>query len=110
MGASIDLTRLAGSGDGFRGDLPLEREFDGDIVLDATDLRSCHPMLALRLRLFVDWHLSAGHTVIFKGPFDGDTAQQLADHDRLAPSEQNVMFGSPSNFSRRTDICLRSSG
>jgi hypothetical protein len=79
MGKSIVLTRLAGSEDGFRGDLPLEREFDGDIVLDAADLQSCHPMFALRLRLFIDWHLRVGHSVVFKGPRGRDTAQQLAD-------------------------------
>jgi hypothetical protein len=79
MAMTLPLTRLVGSADGFRGDLPLERELEGDIVLDARELQSCHPMFALRLRLFIDWHLKAGHAVVLKPPQDATTAQRLAD-------------------------------
>ena len=65
--------------DGFKGDLPLEREISGDIVLDLSRLRDCHAMFALRLRVFIDWHLQAGHPVRIIAPRDRATAQQLAD-------------------------------
>lgn len=65
--------------DGFRRNLPLDREVDEPIVVDLTTLRDCHAMFALRLRVFVDWHLAAGHIVRVIAPQDPDTAQHLAD-------------------------------
>jgi hypothetical protein len=80
MAVAITLTRLAGAGDGFRHDLPLDRELeDGSVSLDLRGLQSCHPMLALRLRLFVDWHQRAGHNVTVRRPDDSAIAQRLAD-------------------------------
>lgn len=65
--------------DGFRGDLPLDRELESPITVDVSTLRSCHAMFALRLRVFVDWHRAAGHTVTVVPPTDPTTAQRLAD-------------------------------
>jgi hypothetical protein len=105
MGTSITLSRLAGSDDGFRSDMPLERELDDDVLLDATDLRSCHPMFALRLRLFIDWHLNAGHKVIFKTPRDRDTSQQLADLG-VADSLEDTVVSLPGPRAERTNSIL----
>jgi len=61
----------------FRGDLPLERDIEQPIVVDARALLDCHPMFAIRLRLFLDWHVAAGHPVRVIGPQDERVAQQL---------------------------------
>jgi hypothetical protein len=75
-----ELTPRSGVADGYRGDLRLERDVGGVVVLDATALRGCcHPMFALRMRLFLDWHAAAGHQVRFIMPTDPVTAQHLAD-------------------------------
>jgi anti-sigma regulatory factor (Ser/Thr protein kinase) len=79
VGFTIALTPKAGGKDGYGTDLPLEHSLDGPITLDARALNSCHPMLALRLRLFIDWHISAGRSVVFHAPTDRVTAQHLAD-------------------------------
>ena len=105
MGTSIALTRLAGSGDGFRADLFLERELDDYVVLDASDLGSCHPMFALRLRLFVDWHLNVGHEVCMHAPRDRHVAQQLADLG-VADTVSDVVLSLPDPGSERASTIL----
>lgn len=75
----IVLTPRSGLDDGYRGDLPLLRECDAPIVLDASRLGPFHPMYLVRLRLFLDWHAAAGHAVKFKPPADQATAQRLVD-------------------------------
>jgi hypothetical protein len=65
--------------DGFKGDLSLDREVDAPIVLDLSMLSDCHAMFALRLRVFVDWHLEAGHSIRVIPPRDPQVAQRLAD-------------------------------
>jgi hypothetical protein len=65
--------------DGFKGDLPLDRELDPPVVVDASRLRDCHAMLAVRLRMFVDWHSAAGHDVTVLPPKHAPAAQRLAD-------------------------------
>lgn len=48
-------------------------------MIDASRLRDCHAMFALRLRMFIDWHSATGHSVRLLPPTDPDTAQRLAD-------------------------------
>ena len=79
MDTRIQLNASSGGGDGYRGDLPLERDLEQPIMVDASALGPCHPMFAVRLRLFLDWHLSAGHEVRLLSPSDPRVAQQLAD-------------------------------
>jgi hypothetical protein len=105
MGTSIVLTRRAGSGDGFREDLLLERELDNDVVLDARNLESCHPMFALRLRLFIDWHLNAGHQVHVQAPRDRHVAQQLADLG-VADAIEDAVFSLPAPRAERVSTIL----
>jgi anti-sigma regulatory factor (Ser/Thr protein kinase) len=78
VGTRIKLGRSCGA-DGFNGDLPLDRELEAPIVVDASGLRECHAMFALRLRMFIDWHRGAGHSVTVIAPQDAQTAQGLAD-------------------------------
>jgi hypothetical protein len=49
-------------------DLPLDPAITTPLSIDATRLGSCHPMFALRLRLFVDWHRAAGREITIKPP------------------------------------------
>lgn len=79
MGTTITLGSVAGGKDGYGHDLRLERELASPIVVDASSLRVCHPMFLVRLRLFVDWHLAAGHDVRIIGPTDPAAARHLAD-------------------------------
>jgi hypothetical protein len=81
MGIRIVLGSRAGADGGYHTNLPLDRDVDGAIVVDARSLTSCHPMFAVRLRLFVDWHIAAGHAVSVEAPVDVMVAQQLADLD-----------------------------
>lgn len=79
MAKHIKLTAGMGGADGYGGELPLDRELKEPIIVDASALRSCHPMYAIRLRLFLDWHAAAGHDVRLIGPEDASTAQRLAN-------------------------------
>ena len=79
VGTTITLGSAAGGKDGYGHDLRLERELESPIVVDATSLRAWHPMFLVRLRLFVDWHLAAGHDVRVIGPRDPAVARRLAD-------------------------------
>jgi hypothetical protein len=78
MQTTIQFGRSCGR-DGFKGDLPLDRELDGPIVVDISKLRDCHAMFALRLRVFIDWHEAARHVVRVVSPHDEDVAQRLSD-------------------------------
>jgi hypothetical protein len=79
MGETIVLGSKAADDAGYRQNLPLERDLSAPIAVDARAVRSCHPMFAVRLRLFIDWHRAAGHSVTVKAPTDAATAQLLAD-------------------------------
>lgn len=77
-GTRITLGASAGGGDGYGGrDLLLERDLEPPITVDATALGSCHPMFALRLRMFVEWHRGTGHEVAFIPPRAATVAAQL---------------------------------
>jgi hypothetical protein len=85
----IDIRRTGGK-DGYRSDLPLDREMDA-VIVDASALAECHPMLALRLRIFVDWHVAAGHSVRLIAPSSKRAAQQLANFDLARGWSPGVM-------------------
>lgn len=80
VGTIIELGADTGDGaGGYRRDFPLERNLDWPIVVDATKLGHSHPMFLVRLRLFVDWHLAAGHEISVRPPTTEAGAQQWAD-------------------------------
>jgi hypothetical protein len=91
MGETIVLGPKAADDGGYRQNLPLERELSGAIAVDARAVRSCHPMFAVRLRLFIDWHRAAGHSVTVKPPTDGATSQLLADFGVAYGLEDDVI-------------------
>jgi hypothetical protein len=78
MGTKIDLHARSGRDGGYRGQLPLDEALPHPIRIDARGLGPCHPMFLVRLRVFIDWHLSVGHEVTLERPRDPATATQLA--------------------------------
>ncbi|MDQ4125643.1 MAG: ATP-binding protein [Actinomycetota bacterium] len=76
MGTSIVIGRRGSGGDGYREDLPLDRDLDGPIIVDLASVGWCHPMFAVRLRMFIDWHLLAGNAVTVLSP----TSTSVAGH------------------------------
>jgi hypothetical protein len=78
VATEIVLSAGSGGGDGFREDLPLEREVEKPIVIDASRLGPCHPMFVLRLRLFLDWHRSAEHALALRPPANARVSRHLA--------------------------------
>jgi anti-sigma regulatory factor (Ser/Thr protein kinase) len=92
MGTTVRLGPNSGTGDGFRGDFPLQQDLDLPIVVDAEDLGPCHPMFLLRLRLFVDWHLAQGHAVSVISPTDPAIGRHLAEM-RVADGLPEGVFG-----------------
>ncbi len=92
MGTTIKLGPSTGGGDGYRNDFLLERDLKSPITVDASELGPTHPMFLIRLRLFVDWHLAAGHAVSVTSPSDPAVAQHLADM-RIAEGLPSGIFG-----------------
>ena len=80
MDTRIDVGRTGGK-DGYGSDLPLDRDMNAGVIVDASALIDCHPMFALRLRIFVDWHVAAGHSVRVICPSSKRAAQRLANFD-----------------------------
>jgi hypothetical protein len=104
VGYTITLTPKAAGADGYRQDLPLEREMVDPIVVDARALASCHPMFAVRLRLFIDWHEAASHSVLVHTPTDITTAQRLADFGVAEGLGDNVIALPEPSTDRRTRL------
>jgi hypothetical protein len=102
----ITLTPRIGSG-AFLGDLPLERDLDRGIVVDASALLNCHPMFAIRLRLFIDWHRAAGHAVRLIVPRDPGVAQYLADVGVGDGLPTGVADGLPDMTTTSTVLAIR---
>ncbi|HEX3873600.1 MAG TPA: hypothetical protein VHW26_05610 [Solirubrobacteraceae bacterium] len=97
----ISLGR-AGGKDGYWPDLPLERDEPGQLVVDATRLLDFHPMLALRPRLFIDWHLAAGHRVHVIAPASQIVAERLSDFG-IARDLRSEIVSLPQPTNRRRD-------
>lgn len=79
VGHVITLTPRSGDADGYRGDLPLEREMRQPLIVDASRLGPCHPMFLVRLRLFLDWHRAQGGAVRLIAPLTPSVAQRVSD-------------------------------
>lgn len=64
---------------GWRDDFPLSHDLPQSLVVDCTPLRSpIHPMFAVRLRIFIDWHRQNGREVDVRPPAE-KTASRLFD-------------------------------
>lgn len=63
----------------WRGDFPLDPHLPGgQLVLDLSALKAgIHPMVAVRLRLFMDWHSSRDREVSAIPPVDREVSNQL---------------------------------
>lgn len=60
--------------EGWRDDLPLSHELPSALALDCTNLRlPIHPMFAVRLRVFIEWHRHEGREVTVTPPIDSQT-------------------------------------
>jgi hypothetical protein len=105
MDERIVLGSRAASDGGYRTNLPLDRDVERPIVVDATGLTDCHPMFAVRLRLFVDWHLAAKHAVLIKGPHDVAIARKLANFG-VAHGLSSDVLSLPEPSARRDEQVL----
>jgi hypothetical protein len=95
VSTTISLSKRSGADDGSRDDLPLDHDLAQPIVVDASALESCHPMFAIRLRLFFDWHLAAGHELQLLTPEDPARTQQLANLGVAAGRPQHLAGALP---------------
>jgi hypothetical protein len=69
-----EIGTRGGADGGWRDDFPLDHELPDSIVLDCRKLKlPIHPMFAVRLRVFIDWHSERGRTVLVKPPADSGT-------------------------------------
>lgn len=60
--------------DGWKSDFPLAHELPEDVEIDCSRLElPIHPMFAVRLRIFIDWHQERGRTVGIIPPTDPKT-------------------------------------
>lgn len=78
----------------WRGDLPLDRNLPDTLRLDLSQVKTeIHPMFAIRLRVFSDWHRSQGRTVDLTAPSDPHARRQLevlgAIEDAEADAEES---------------------
>jgi hypothetical protein len=65
-----ELGRRAGEG-GWKDDFPLDHDLPESVEVDCTKLQlPIHPMFAIRLRVFVDWHTAQGRVVRLLPPDD----------------------------------------
>lgn len=72
-------------GGGWRDDLPLDPDLPSVLGLDCRQLvMPIHPMFAVRLRVFIDWHSEGGREVIVDPPVD-PTARSVFAAMRIDP-------------------------
>jgi hypothetical protein len=74
----VTIPGSAGLGEGWEGDLPLDSDYPDSILLDLSDLTFVRPLLLLRLRTFVDWHLEKGRKVRVELPKSNDVRRYMA--------------------------------
>lgn len=75
----VRLGRWAGSGDGWKANLPLRRDWAASrVVVDATALSFVVPTFLLRLRAFIDYNLAVGREVVVTSPGSTNVANYLA--------------------------------
>jgi hypothetical protein len=83
--------------DGWRDDFPLAPELPDALEIDCRRLESpIHPMFAVRLRIFIEWHRSAGREVRVTPPTDPQARRIFAamhiDPDISTPHEEDAIM------------------
>jgi hypothetical protein len=74
-----------GASDGWRDDFPLSHDLPDSVEIDCSRLRlPIHPMFAVRLRVFIDWHRGNGRQVVVVPPTDPST-QRVFGGMRIDP-------------------------
>ncbi|HEX6456428.1 MAG TPA: hypothetical protein VF009_07915 [Solirubrobacterales bacterium] len=86
-----------GARDGWRDDFPLAHELPDRIELDCARLQlPIHPMFAVRLRMFIEWHRGAGREVKTTPPSDSRARQVFEamsiDPALPPPSEEDTIM------------------
>jgi len=90
-----ELGRRSGVG-GWKDDFPLSHDLPDSVVVDCRRLEApIHPMFAVRMRVFVDWHRLQGRTVELAPPLDPSAqllfnAMQIGDEE-AAPEDDAVL-------------------
>jgi anti-sigma regulatory factor (Ser/Thr protein kinase) len=68
-----EIDPRGGASEGWRDDFPLDHELPDALVIDCSRLEMpLHPMFAVRLRVFVDWHRREGRAVGVVPPAEGE--------------------------------------
>lgn len=107
-----------GATDGWRDDFPLDHDLPPELKVDCRELRlPIHPMFAIRLRIFVDWHRGEGRAVLLELPTDhparavfeamrigGDDA--AGEDDAILPVTLLKEFGEVETAAERTQEIL----
>jgi hypothetical protein len=88
-----EIGRRAGGGGGWRDDFPLAHDLPSSLTLDCSNLElPVHPMLAVRLRVFIDWHRREEREVKFIPPTDASARRVLASmrvDPEVSPAEES---------------------
>jgi hypothetical protein len=88
----------AGLDGGWRSDFPLDHDLPDELAVDCSHLRlPIHPMLAVRLRVFADWHRKQGRKVILEPPSDQRARNAFSamaidlDHPESPPESDAIL-------------------
>jgi len=78
-----------GGDEPWRDDFPLDHEIPDSIVVDCTKLElPIHPMFAVRLRVFIDWHMERGRSVLVEKP-QSPAAASVFDAMGISPQSES---------------------
>lgn len=87
----------SGGRDGWKDDFPLAHDLPKTVVVDCGRLQiPLHPMFAVRLRMFIEWHRRAGRKIEVKLPTDPSARSVFQgmqiDPDLAAPREDDAIM------------------
>jgi hypothetical protein len=110
-----EIGARGGSDGGWRDDFPLDHKLPESVEIDCRRLRlPIHPMFAVRLRVFVDWHRGEGRNVVVTPPTDPSTQQVFEamridldadpehEDDAIMPVTRLEEFGEVEDTAERT--------
>jgi hypothetical protein len=84
-----EIGAAGGADGGWRNDFPLNPDLPDEVCIDCCRLcLPIHPMLAVRLRLFADWHRHHGRAVRLVAPTD-ERANHVFRAMKIDPTEQS---------------------
>jgi hypothetical protein len=77
-----------GGDEPWRDDFPLDHGIPDSILVDCSRLElPIHPMFAVRLRVFIDWHMERGRTVLVEKP-QGAAAKAVFEAMGISPQSE----------------------